>query len=141
MKTRKEYLAVCQVCEKSAFDKKKGIICSLTGAHANYETAKCPDYVSDEKAIKRAEAATRRELDAKEDNKGLWSKNIGMTGGIVLISLALVWMVIGIVFLDRIFIYPLILVVAGILAISNGAKKKKAVQKAAGSDVLDDEII
>ena len=141
MKTRKEYLAICQTCQKSTFSKQKGIICSLTGDHAAYETEDCPDYHAEEKAVKRIEAAERRAQEEKEDRKGIFSKNLGIPAGVLLIVAAIAWILVGVILMDRIFFYPLILLVAGIIAIINGVKQKKATRMALESDVLDEDMI
>ncbi|HEY7426162.1 MAG TPA: hypothetical protein VH682_18170 [Gemmataceae bacterium] len=48
------------------------------------------------------------------------STNSGVAGGVLMIVIALVWLVIGVVALDRLFFYPLILAVIGLIAIAKG---------------------
>jgi hypothetical protein len=48
------------------------------------------------------------------------STNAGIAGGVLMILIALVWLVVGVVALDRLFFYPLILVVIGLIAIVKG---------------------
>ena len=64
--TREEYLEVCQVCVKRDFDMKKGVICSLTNATANYTTAECLNFELDQNAVKeRKQIVFERERDTK----------------------------------------------------------------------------
>jgi hypothetical protein len=41
--TRDEHLVFCKVCVNRAFDPHLGIVCSLTGQHANFNPT-CPDF-------------------------------------------------------------------------------------------------
>ena len=60
---RKEYIAICQQCEKSTFNSKKGVVCSLTQEHADFDT-ECKDFKLDEISVKRA----KRVDDYMNDN-------------------------------------------------------------------------
>ena len=64
---RSEYVAICQQCAKSSFDKKKGIICSLTNKHADFDE-RCNDFTADEKAIKRAQRVDAYMNDSDRDS-------------------------------------------------------------------------
>ncbi|MFT5819488.1 MAG: hypothetical protein ACI8ZM_000712 [Crocinitomix sp.] len=140
MKTRQEYVAICQTCIKSKFDKKKGLVCGLTNEHAAFHTTECPDYEAEKKAIKRQEANERREIIAKEEQKGIFAGNGGIIGGIALIILAIVWVTVGLVLMDRIFFYPIVLVIGGIITISKGVDKKKSQTRREHSMVIDDDF-
>ena len=65
--SRSEYVAICQQCTKSAFDKKKGVICSLTNEHADFED-ECKDFSPDQKSIKRAQRVDAYMNDTDRDS-------------------------------------------------------------------------
>lgn len=66
---REMYLAICQTCLKSKFDRKKGLVCTLTNEHANFNlNSTCPDYDIDEKFTRIQSAAKRRVSAAMEDD-------------------------------------------------------------------------
>jgi hypothetical protein len=140
MKTRPEYVAICQTCLKSKFNSKKGLICSLTDKHAAFETEDCPDYEVQESAVRRQEAAARRKVEEMEDKKGIFSGNAGTIGGAILILLAIVWVTVGLVLMDRIFFYPIVLVLGGVISINKGIAKKKLQTRREQSTVLDDNL-
>lgn len=48
------------------------------------------------------------------------STNAGIAGGVLMMFIAVVWFILGIVLIDRIFIYPPILFVIGLIAIVKG---------------------
>lgn len=66
--TRKERLEFCKICQKQKFDFKRGIVCSLTNEHADFEK-ECPSFVLNEK-IKALDAYKKDiEESKKEKNK------------------------------------------------------------------------
>lgn len=138
--TRDYYVSVCQTCHKSTFDRKKGLLCSLTNEYAAFEK-ECPDYAAEEKAVKRQEAHVRRKIEEVESSSGIFGGKAGIVGGIVLVVIGVLWFVLGIAFIDRIFFYPFFLIVAGIISINNGANKRNVTIKREQYDTLDDEII
>ncbi len=48
--TREERMKFCSVCDKSKFDTKKGILCSLTNAKADFEE-ECPDFTGNDEEV------------------------------------------------------------------------------------------
>jgi uncharacterized RDD family membrane protein YckC len=48
--TRDQHLAFCKVCTNRAFDAQLGIICKLTGRHADFENT-CPSFNLESKAV------------------------------------------------------------------------------------------
>ena len=140
MKTRQEYLAICQTCLKSKFDKKKGIVCTLTDEHAAFHTNDCPDYDPEKKAIRRQEATKQRVKEAKEEEKGLFSGKAGIVGGTIITILGLAWIILGLVLMNRFFFYPIILIIGGIISISKGIGKKAKNNRIDQSTVIDDEL-
>jgi len=73
MYTRQEYTAICAHCEHRKFDRKQGIICSLTNAPAAFEE-ECPDFIRD----KRVNMDRRQVLEekAKKEQEYTTSKAI-----------------------------------------------------------------
>lgn len=139
--SRDYYVSICQTCSKSFFDRKKGIICSLTNEHAAFEKD-CTDYDGEEKAIKRQEANERRKKEELEEEAGIFGGKAGIFGGIALVTLAVIVFVVGLAFMDRIFFYPIFLLVGGIISLSKGVSKREAAKKRERYDTLDgDEII
>lgn len=66
---RKKYLAICQTCTKSKFDRTKGLICSLTNEHATFNLNNdCPDYATNEKLTRIQSAAKKRVAVAQDDD-------------------------------------------------------------------------
>ncbi len=140
MKTRQEYVAICQTCLKSKFDKKKGLVCTLTDEHAAFHTNDCPDYDPEKKAIRRQEATKRRVEEAKEDEKGLFSGKAGIVGGTIILILGIAWIILGLVLMGRFFFYPIILIIGGIISINKGIEKKATKNRIERSTVIDDEL-
>ena len=140
MKSREEYVAICQTCLKGRFNSKKGLICSLTGEHAAFQTEECPDYEVQESAKRRQEAAERRKIEEMEDRKGIFSGKAGIIGGIIMIILGIAWIAVGLIFIDRFFFYPIALIIAGIISINKGVQKKAAENQQERSTVIDDHI-
>lgn len=65
----------------------------------------------------------------KEDSLGLSRIRIkdGIAAGIIAIIVAILWFIVGLLYLDRIFIYPAILVGLGIFTIVKGINKRKKI--------------
>lgn len=152
--SRAQYVAVCETCTHHKSDFKKGIICSLSGEYANFET-NCPSYEKDAQAVRHVERMQKHmqeespafATDAKSnanDVKGVFTTeqkmlNSGMIGGILMIVGGVVWIVAGLA-VNRIFFYPIFLIIAGIIATVKGAAKKaKEMQKPDTSHILDDK--
>jgi len=126
--TREDHLAFCQQCLLRKFNLKKGIVCSLTGEHGAFDPT-CPDYQEDEKekkAIEKKEAEIQQQ-ELEEETLGFSSVGIKdpTIAGFIALAIAAAWFVAGIIYLDRIFFYPIFLVVIGIWAIAKGQKRKK----------------
>ena len=144
MLTRAEHVAICQTCQKSVFNAKKGIVCSLTGEHANYDTLTCPDFLKDEVAFKRQIAAKERaEREQIESESFGFASKKGKNqvfGGIALILAGIVWIVTGLLF-GRIFFYPIALIVFGVINIVKGGNNMKNQKKKEQNDILDDDLL
>ena len=72
--TREEQLEFCSVCTKRAFDNKVGIICSLTGAAATFESS-CPDFEEDEREVETKQQwnESLKSSTEKDLNKGRYA--------------------------------------------------------------------
>lgn len=146
--SRKDYLESCQVCGLRSFDPRKGVICSLTNEHAAYQEEECPNFELDPIADKKSSAAKAlKEIEqVNSETLGLakWGIKNQLVAGIVVIVLSIAWIIIGL-FFDRIFYYPFILIIIGIVVAIKGfmkevakANKKKAEQNSL--DILDSDL-
>jgi hypothetical protein len=146
--TREEYLDVCKVCTKRSFDMKKGLICSLTKEHANYNESDCPDFDYDSVAAdKKAVSDALRKAD--EENSATFGlaqfgiKN-QIVAGLIISGLSLTWLIIGLSY-GWIFYYPIIILIIGIVVMIRGfiveGKKLKAKKEEPSNDILDDKLI
>jgi hypothetical protein len=141
MLTRAEYVAICDTCLKRRFDSKQGIVCSLTGNHADFETT-CRSFEVDQLAADRAARIKQHEKEDVESRgpfaleKKMFSG--GIFGGILMIAGGLAWLIGGLA-ADIIFYYPIFLIIAGIVVLIKGlAQKAQEIQKRDMSHVLDD---
>ena len=79
------------------------------------------DFERPRRRKKKKEKVPKRKWDAPLFDKSRTSGNHGtVAGGIIMIAVAVVWLVVGLMF-GLLFIYPLILMGAGIIAILKGA--------------------
>jgi hypothetical protein len=66
---REKYLEICLTCTKSTFDRRKGLVCTLTNEQANFDlNQSCPDYVRDEKFARIHTAVKKRVSAAQSDD-------------------------------------------------------------------------
>lgn len=152
MLSRQQYVDICNTCVKRQFNKDKGVVCSLTGEHAAFDTT-CPDLEVDPLAIKRIERMEKhsqemgnRQMGRKNtsESKGAFSMEedmmkSGVGGGILMIIGGVVWLFVGLQF-DWIFFYPFFLIIGGIVVLVKGmAKKAQEIQKPDTSGILDDK--
>ncbi len=138
--TTSEPLEWCEKCTLRAFSRDKGIVCSLTNNKPNFVDT-CPDFSEDERAAKRIEL--EKTTKAEADKPSVLGMNSGIGGGIVLIALSIAWFVFGLFSMNRIFFYPPVLLVIGIIAIVRGANKqthKKQLRKKQ-SQTLDGDLL
>lgn len=125
---REDRLEFCQACKNQKFDMQKGVICSLTNEQATFEDS-CLDYIEDpiakEQNLQRKEQ--RRDMTIDDESFGL-STSFGVKNGIlagqIAIAVAIIWFIVGFFLLDRIFFYPFVLLVLGIIAWQKGLKRK-----------------
>lgn len=139
-------LAICELCSNKGFSPKKGVICTLTSERPAFEGS-CADFEEDPKmmAKKRREEEDRQTAAQNSASVGqaLEAKH-GMNGriifGILSIVGAILWFALGIMFLDRIFFYPIFLLGFGIYKIIDGATNKKREVVRRDGDLLDDDL-
>lgn len=118
MLTRTEQLKYCKICKHRSFSQKEGIICELTGTQADF-ILNCDNYSGDEKTI--TSNNQRKDFEnriAPDFTFGLDSIGVtnGAIAGLIFIGLGLTWIIIG-VFFNRLFLYPLVFILAGSISI------------------------
>ncbi|MCZ4409481.1 hypothetical protein O3Q51_11720 [Cryomorphaceae bacterium 1068] len=127
-KDRKHHLEYCAVCSNRLFSPQRGIICSLTDDYAKFKDT-CPDYAEDEVAKRERDEKRRLSEESEIENESLGLSAIGIrngtVAGIIAIVAAILWLVLGVVYVERIFFYPFILAILGGAAIYHGQKRKK----------------
>lgn len=132
MKTREDYVKVCQRCEKRAMSMKLGIICTLTQQPADYETPDCPSFVLDEKVERLQNVSAIEQANEAKNN---------LSGGILFVVVGVIWLVIGIS-LNRFFYGSILMIIGGIAGIARQSLNKGRTKKKLNySDETLDEII
>ena len=140
---RAHQLSFCKQCKLRDFSKDQGIICSLTEAKATFED-ECPDYQVDQAMMERNKEMEREYLESQQasDSLGLnvfGIKNQILAGSIAIIG-AIVWFVAGL-FADRIFFYPPILFILGLVTLIQGIIKSQNKAKLKKLDQRDAELL
>lgn len=119
-----ERLRYCKVCSNRKMDIQTGIYCGKTGQKPAFE-GKCKNFSVDQEELKKEKArqTARIQQEQKEssyftpEQKGMKK---GVLGGLIMILIAVVWFFGGLA-INRIFFYPPVLLVIGIVAIVKGA--------------------
>ena len=90
--TRSEYVEICSECKKRAFDKKLGLICSLTGQHAVFENS-CPNYELDPNAVKQSDRIKGKQPNPIKTKKSPVTKIFFILGIILFLgsTATLIW--------------------------------------------------
>lgn len=89
MTTRAEQLAYCKVCTNRSFDLQKGVVCKLTGEHADFIDS-CPDFTLD------TQQQGKLQEEAKEKRKaGVGPGGLAFRASIVLYIIAGITLVNG----------------------------------------------
>ncbi|MGB0521641.1 MAG: hypothetical protein ACPGJS_01715 [Flammeovirgaceae bacterium] len=118
--TRKEQLAYCSVCHNRKMSQ-QGLICSITAAKATFQSA-CESFDLDQaERVRRAQRDLEVERSSDGDFFEMGEKGFkaGVSGGIVMIVIAVVWFGGGLT-VDRIFFYPPVLFLIGLVALVKG---------------------
>ena len=122
--TTSERLRFCKVCSSRKIDLQTGIYCGLSGQKPDFE-GKCESFCVDKDELRKEKARQLaiKQQEQKEssyfapEQKGMKK---GVLGGLVMILIAIVWFFAGLA-VDRIFYYPSVLLIIGIVAIVRGA--------------------
>lgn len=144
MLTREEYVAVCEKCTNRK-PSMQGLLCKLSDEKAAFEET-CPDYKLDPQEElfldKQRKDAARIDYGGSIVQDEVSIVNSGIIGGSLAIVAAIVWFFGALIYLDRIFFYPPILLVVGIVALVRGiqAQNEKKRKNAHEKDVLDSEL-
>ncbi len=121
-------LQFCKQCENQKFTSEKGIVCSLTNEYAEFDET-CKDYIEDPAEKERIENQKKQteEYEIEEESLGLSFIGVknGVIAGQIAIFGAILWLILGVLYLDRIFFYPFALIVIGIIAWNKGSKRQK----------------
>jgi hypothetical protein len=142
MLNRAEQVAFCEKCTHRK-PSLQGLLCGITGEKATFEES-CPDFNLDEQENLNLEK--QRKDAAQGDYAGVEVEvgilNSGIIGGSLAILGSIVWFFGALIYMDRIFFYPPILLVIGIISLIRGIqaqneKKKKNLRE---KDVLDSDL-
>ena len=121
--TMSQRLRYCKVCSNRKMDIQTGIYCGKTGQKPGFE-GKCESFIVDREELKKEKARqlVQQQQELKEstyfapEQKGMKK---GVLGGMIMILIALVWFFGGLA-VDRIFFYPPVLLIIGVVAIIKG---------------------
>lgn len=123
-----------------------GVVCSITSERPAFEV-ECNDFEEDPKMIakkRREEEDRQNEINNSASLSQTLESNHGMNGriifGVISIVGAILWFVLGIVLMDRIFFYPIFLFGFGIYKIIDGISNKRQEVVRRDGDLLDDEL-
>lgn len=122
--TTSERLRYCKVCLHRKMDIQTGIYCGMTGQKPAFEE-KCDSFSVDQNELQkeRARQLARQKHEEKEngfftpERKGMKK---GVLGGLIMVLIAVAWFFGGLA-IDRIFFYPPVLLIIGVVAIVKGA--------------------
>jgi len=125
--TTSERLRYCKVCSQRKMDIQTGIYCGLTGQKPAFE-GKCEKMIVDQAELRKEKARllARQQHEEKANSyfaperKGMKK---GVLGGFIMILIAVIWFFGGLA-IDRIFFYPPVLLIIGIVAIIKGAAER-----------------
>lgn len=116
--TQKERIAICKTCANSKFDMSRGYLCGLTDSKPVFELD-CNNYERDPVAWKQ-EQRKQKEIQEEEAMKATGGlSEIGITNGnvtgVIMLILFVLINAITVFYLDRIFLYTLILPVFAVM--------------------------
>lgn len=117
-----QQLQQCKVCTKRKFNPSVGLVCGLTMEKPSFTGSCDQGDLDDAEALRlqRLNEAVEEEGDSNGffayEKKGMKK---GVLGGVAMIVIAIVWFVLGLA-ADRIFYYPPILLIIGIVGVVKG---------------------
>ena len=118
-----ERLQYCRVCSKRKFSLSIGIVCNMTDAKPAFEQ-KCEHFVLDQAEAQRVLTRERAAAESEGVQSGFFAPEKkgmkkGVLGGIIMIVIALAWFIGGLA-INRIFFYPPVLLIIGIVSVIKG---------------------
>ncbi|MEM9327472.1 MAG: hypothetical protein AAGA85_17530 [Bacteroidota bacterium] len=127
-------LQYCKICQNRTLDVNIGLVCGLTQAKPTFEN-NCVDFKPDEEEANRL-IAREKAIEAEENEGGLFGPEKagiqkGVTGGLIMIVIAIVWFFGGLA-AGYLFYYPPILLVLGLYALVKGLIKRNYSGEKAG---------
>lgn len=93
----------------------KGIVCSLTGEHANYEEDECPEFELDEKA--KSKILAEKEKRQKDNNTSAIMGAVATFLGLVRLFFGLSK--------GLLFIYSIVIIIAGAIVTYKGLRQQQ----------------
>lgn len=96
---RQDYVRICRQCQNSKMDFKLGIVCGLTGKHANF-IGSCEHFIADEVEVqkeferKEKERELLEELQQYHDKSKKFNQNMFTIRIVVLVVIGIVALVI-----------------------------------------------
>lgn len=142
-----DQLAYCEQCKNYAFSSQKGIVCGLTDDKPAF-IGTCDSFEIDEERSRKylkdqaLKEEARKEAEQYEQTNGMSQMGVkrGSVAGVILMVLAVLWFFGGIIYLNRIFFYPPILFIVGLVAMIKGIIKERETKNKSlmNRDLLDD---
>jgi hypothetical protein len=141
--TREERLVLCGKCKNRGFHPKQGVVCGLTQEAATFED-ECIDYTVDERMLRAEIERKYEELEEtmSDQTSGIGSFGIknGILAGIILLVIGFGWLIGGLL-INRIFFYPFILIVGGIISLAKGVNQQTQNKKIEQLNKLKEDIL
>jgi predicted DNA-binding protein (UPF0251 family) len=114
-------LTYCRACQNRKFDPQQGLVCNLTQKKPEFVDT-CPSFAIDEPEAIRLRDQER--MAVQEETSGGFSaeqKGLrkGVLGGVLMMVIAAVWFIGGLA-ADRIFFYPPVLFIIGLVGLVKG---------------------
>ena len=137
-----ERLELCGVCGNRGFSSKQGVICQLTDDRPTFEDD-CVNFSEDFNAIaglirEEEDRIGKQPQVSERTARIMHGVNFVAVFGAIMVTVSLLWLLIGIFQMNRIYFYPIGLFVFGMFVIFVGIlnRRKEREQK----DLLDEEL-
>lgn len=138
-------LKFCEQCTKRNFNPQKGLVCSITNEYATFDRS-CADFNEDPIAKAAIEREKQQQEYVQQADGSLGLSKYGIKNGFAIAAVCffggLIWIIGGLIAIDRIFFYPFFLIGFGIykfIATLLAMNKQKAMTKV-NKDMLDDDV-
>lgn len=127
--TREEYLEFCMICTKRKMDMGKGIVCSLTNEHANFDT-NCKDFVKDPLAeLEHLEKKLRNTGDHKSGHAYDFKKNKQQGVFVILLGVVLLILTTVLAKITGVYIVSVGVLFYGIYQYRRGVEQEKIMKE------------